>query len=213
MLKTNTTLNHLDLEDNKIGDGSAGAIADALTTNISLTHLLLGRNNMRELVAIADALKKNETLERLDVDGNKIDCDGAVAFAKAIKVNFTLRDLGLGNNNIGDRGLLVLAVGLKENSALEKLCLINNDTGDLWAPFMDTIESTLWMNNEERFVQTLRGKLARSTKTVSTIDCLTFPSRSKSFESWKARRLGESLQEHAGLTVLKIRFEESWDDR
>ena len=48
---------------------------------------------------------------------------GAVALAGALRVNNSLKELHLSNNHITDEGFKCLAEALLENTALEKLCV------------------------------------------------------------------------------------------
>lgn len=240
-LKQSTTLKAVTLSDNGIGDKGAEALADALAVS-SLEHLLLQRNKIGKdgalalakalektgtlqilclagnsiasgATALADSLKTNKTLYHLDLANNNVGDEGAMAFAKAIKVNSTLFQLILNNNNITDLGFVALDGGLKENVTLEMLGLIDNAPScDFGETAKDAIKGTLLMDEDARFVQTLRHKLWLGTEKVSAIDCLAFPVPCDNFESWKACRLGEALQQHADLTSLKIQIEEAWDE-
>ena len=54
---------------------------------------------------------------------NKIGKDGAVALAAALKVNNSLKELHLSNNDITNEGLGCLIKALEENTTLDKLCI------------------------------------------------------------------------------------------
>jgi hypothetical protein len=79
--------------------------------------------------AIAEALKKNNTLLELNLSYNKIDDDGAIAIVEALKENSTLLNLILCNNNIGDNGARVIAEAeaLKENNSIKLIDLTYNE--------------------------------------------------------------------------------------
>ena len=53
---------------------------------------------------------------------NKVGEDGAVALADALRVNNSLKELHLCNNDITDEGLRCFAEALVENKALKWLC-------------------------------------------------------------------------------------------
>ena len=52
--------------------------------------------------ALAEALKVNTALQKLGLDSNKISDEGAKALAEALKVNTALQVLGLDQNKISD---------------------------------------------------------------------------------------------------------------
>jgi len=79
-------------------------MAKALKTNQSLQWLNLYSNNIgREgTVAIAKALEKIQSLQGLNLSSNNIGPEGAAAIAKALETNQKLLWLDLPNNyNIG----------------------------------------------------------------------------------------------------------------
>ena len=131
VLKGNTTLRELNLEDIGISGQGATGLAEALKVNLTLTELNL-RNNVigdEGATLLAEALKVNLTLTELNLRYNDIDDEGATGLAEALKVNLTLRDLNLRRNLIGDEGATSLAEALKVNLTLTELNLQNNCIG------------------------------------------------------------------------------------
>jgi Ran GTPase-activating protein (RanGAP) involved in mRNA processing and transport len=128
-LTTNTTLKHLSLRWNEIGDGGAIAIATALRTNKSLVELGLGSNGIGDngAAAIAIALQINKSLRLLHLANNGIGDKGAVAIAGALQRNKSLRELGLCRNKIGDAGMTAIAQALTQNNSLKELNLYGNE--------------------------------------------------------------------------------------
>ncbi|KAG0293597.1 hypothetical protein BGZ98_002110, partial [Dissophora globulifera] len=61
-----------------------------------------------ELGLLAEALKTNSTLTKLDLWDNSIRDNGAQALSEALKINSTLTTLNLRNNSIGDNGAQAL---------------------------------------------------------------------------------------------------------
>ena len=82
-------------------------------------------------LTLADALAKNQTLQRLDLQDNQIGEAGALAIAKAIEHNpqISLQYLNLRNNQIGNAGTKGLARALKKNQSLQILDLAVNAIG------------------------------------------------------------------------------------
>jgi NLR family CARD domain-containing protein 3 len=97
-------LTSIDLDDNGIGDDGS--------------------------VAIASALKENNTLAKLFLNGNSIDLAGATALAETIRVSTSLRHLDLRRNAIGNDGALAIADALKSNTALAILDMEFNNITD-----------------------------------------------------------------------------------
>ena len=62
---------------------------------------------------MAGALKGNDSLATLEVNGNNIGPDGMIALVDAIKDNNNLRTLELSYNPIGDKGAKALIDVLK----------------------------------------------------------------------------------------------------
>ena len=87
-------------------------------------------------VALAEALSSNVTLQRIFLNGNEITDVGAVAVAHAcVGGHPSLVRLGLAHNAIGGVGAHAVATGAEAAAAtptlpLERICLFGN-------PFMD----------------------------------------------------------------------------
>ena len=69
------------------------------------------------------SLEVNQTLEKLDIQGNSFGTKSLRVLGEALKVNTTLKWLDLGNNKFGDSGLTELIPGLAQNKGLEFLSL------------------------------------------------------------------------------------------
>ncbi|XP_059507153.1 leucine-rich repeat-containing protein 34 isoform X1 [Stegostoma tigrinum] len=88
LLKHNTPLKILDLAANRIEDDGLVCISDALRyLNDQLVALSVARNNISGigLMALANALKSNNTLTNVYVWGNSFDESASIDFAKLIK--------------------------------------------------------------------------------------------------------------------------------
>ena len=73
-LKTNTTLQQLNLADNRIDEKGATQLAEALKGNNSIQKLDLGENDLADngTKQLAEALKTNNSLQELDLYNNII---------------------------------------------------------------------------------------------------------------------------------------------
>jgi Ran GTPase-activating protein (RanGAP) involved in mRNA processing and transport len=109
----------------RIKDSEVVALANALTTNTSLTTLYLDGDIKDEgAIALANALKQNTTLEILHFyyrKNNSVD-EGAIALANALKNNTTLKTLDLSRISFNEKGFTALANAL-QNATLTILDL------------------------------------------------------------------------------------------
>ncbi|KAF9968702.1 hypothetical protein BGZ70_010208 [Mortierella alpina] len=130
-------LNVIRLDQCRIDDSGAKALAEALRTNSTVVFLDLGENSIKEqgAQALAEALTLNTTLTALYLYGNAllmwnlIGPNGAQALAQSLKVNATLTTLNVYANSIGLLGAQALAEALKVNSTLTSLSLGFNSIG------------------------------------------------------------------------------------
>ncbi len=126
-----TSLLRLDLVGNDIMADGGQAIGEALKSNTTLQDLNLRWNRIgcggdRGILSLADALRVNVGLQRLDMSVNELYSDGAIAFGKALAVNQSLIDLSLERNEISVAGAVAIGEALKSNTTLERLVLSGN---------------------------------------------------------------------------------------
>lgn len=119
MLQLNTSLRSLDLSYCNLGN-SVIEIIDSLKTNSSLNKLDLTFTVMqREAISeIANMLKVNTALTALNISCNYIDNDRCKEIAKALKVNTTLRKIDLSSTDIDIIGVTKLFKCLINNETL-----------------------------------------------------------------------------------------------
>lgn len=99
-LKTNTTLEELDLADCFIGDAGVKCLAEALKVNQHLRCLNLGENKITE--------------------------EGIKELCSALIVNKSIVHLNLSSNNLSDQSVSLLTEALKTNKFLKKINLKGN---------------------------------------------------------------------------------------
>lgn len=94
----------MDLESNQIGDDGASILADGLKTNLTLKRLNLKSNQISDDGAkvFCKTLETNRTLTKLDLTDNEIYDDGAKALHRGFKANCSLTVLEIEENNIDD---------------------------------------------------------------------------------------------------------------
>ena len=102
ILKENTTLKILRLNQHQLDDECICTLINALQNNHAVTELDLSSNNISNKGAqsIADWLKKNPSLIALNLSQNKIGNAGARDLMEALKANKTLKKFNIYCNPI-----------------------------------------------------------------------------------------------------------------
>ena len=139
-LKSNTTLQHLDISSAKVGLEGSAAIIDMLSGNQTLTaldvcHSRLGTGSQ----PLADAVLRHASLQifcgipirgiradqltELELSGQGIGAHGAAVLAQLLASNDTITFLGLCNNNLGDQCTSIAHAALC-HARLEVFCAI-----------------------------------------------------------------------------------------
>jgi Ran GTPase-activating protein (RanGAP) involved in mRNA processing and transport len=137
-LYTNTTITKLNLSSNWLRENGALVIAEALyviTTlrSLNLSHNYLRRNSFSSemgIIAIANALCKNESITELDLEHNKIGLNGVRELSKALCVNTTLKILNLEHNKLDKYGVYEIVGALRNNNTLTLLNIGCNDISE-----------------------------------------------------------------------------------
>jgi len=117
------------LEGCNVNDDECRAIAEVLKENTALEKLDLSDNLITDsgAMALAEALEENEHLTEINLKQNKISDAGALAFAKMLRVNSTLRILNLRANKIRREGYEELGFALASNTTIVKMYLEFNE--------------------------------------------------------------------------------------
>merc|ERR1719399_1748155 len=108
----------LELERNVVAAEGAQALAAALDRSALASLGLAGTLVGAGATALAEALKANTSLTKLDLRAAKLSAPGAVALAGAVEVNTALLDVSLQGNALGDEGTCALADALAANTTL-----------------------------------------------------------------------------------------------
>ena len=134
MLENCTSLQHLDLSHNKLGNIGVKVIAEGLKRNSTLLRLNVNSNDKLTDIGVAhlaEALEENNTLQYLHfADENKI-CeggivDGVVRLVKALVTNTSIRELKLKSEAfhgtvLKDGSAFAIADMLQKNKTLKSL--------------------------------------------------------------------------------------------
>lgn len=165
------------------------AITTALQTNtVVLTSLdVPGTLHTIQVIALAEALKLNKSLKKLNLEFNKIGINGAKALATALAVNTTLTVLDLHYTGVEGEAVMAIANALKINAALITLNLDNNQIGS----------SEIVALSEALQVNTALKSLDLGFNDVSLVG---------------AAALGEALKVNVSLTSLNFRFNDIGDE-
>jgi 23S rRNA pseudoU1915 N3-methylase RlmH len=142
IIKENNSIQTLSISDNRVNLPGWTALIDALkanTTSLKNFTSKFTRIPTLAVIQIAEELKINNTLQKLDLSYNMIEQDGMLSLINALKVNTSLISLNLTGNQIfkeeicyaiGDKGAIALADALKVNTSLQTLEIYQNDIKD-----------------------------------------------------------------------------------
>ena len=124
-----SSLKVCNLQNNKITEGAAEALACIISSNNGLEELYLGNNQLQlGAIKVAHSLQKNCSLKVLDLNNNNITEQVTYDLSIAIKNNVLLEKLWLSGNRLGSSTVMVVNP-LKEISTLKELDLNNNLNG------------------------------------------------------------------------------------
>eukprot|EP01094_Clydonella_sp_ATCC50884_P028415 TRINITY_DN8513_c0_g1_i5.p1 TRINITY_DN8513_c0_g1~~TRINITY_DN8513_c0_g1_i5.p1 ORF type:complete len:225 (-),score=34.85 TRINITY_DN8513_c0_g1_i5:251-925(-) len=148
---------------------------------------------------LADALRGNTTLERLNLQFTRLGDEGTRVLADALRGNTVLTRLWLGKNKIGDKGAERLFDGLKGNTTLKFLDISwVQFSAEGWAQLADWLQynTTLTFlgisNHDWRFGDEEAERLADALRSNTTLLDVYFSGK-------VLPQLQEILDRNAGL--------------
>ena len=133
----------LSYDDAREDVWSFDTISDSMYRAKFLSNCLKEDNRLQELalcdhntnvVMIANAVRMNKTLVKLDISCNTLTNEGAAAISECLKVNNILKELNISKNEITNEGAMTIAEALQLNTTLVKLdisCNMLSDNGAL----------------------------------------------------------------------------------
>ena len=124
-----STLKELNLPDNRlISKKGIGVIADAIKVNNTLQKLNINCSAIlySKALQFSSFLRKNSSLIELDISRNDINCEGATAIAESLQVNTILQKLNISHNKISNDGAIAFSDCLKTNKTLKELDISYN---------------------------------------------------------------------------------------
>jgi hypothetical protein len=120
-LKLNRSLRSVNLKWNCVGKDSTGvqALCDVLKSNMTISHLDLRNNRITNVGAkyLGEMLMSNTTITHLDLSWNDLGVDGGLALLDGLKHNNTLVDCQLSGSKVGEETLHEVAFLLRRNRA------------------------------------------------------------------------------------------------
>ncbi|CAH3103711.1 unnamed protein product, partial [Porites lobata] len=209
VLSVNSSLTHLDLSKNSIGDSEAASLSQALAVNSSLTNLDLSRNSIGDsgAASLSQALAANSSLTNLNLSTKSIDFSGAASLSLALAVNSSLTNLDLSTNSIGFSGAASLSQALAVNSSLTNLYLSRNFIGDSGAASLSQaleVNSSLTnLNLSRNFIDDSGAwSLSRALAVNSSLTNLDLSINIIGFSG--AESLSQALAVNSSLTNLDL---------
>ena len=135
-------------------------VGKALRYNTSVQHLSLSKQGIGDMGVhlLAKGLKKNTTMQALDLSNNAIQDHGATYLAEVLVAQPTYLSLSLNNNRVGDRGCKQLRRAIRRNRDMYLLDLAYNKISKL---ALEEINATLSLNVKEQvFRKNVYGRYA-----------------------------------------------------
>ena len=170
-LRSNRTINEVNLKGNNIHATGAAAISNLLKTNPMIESISLEWNRLGVLdegiQIIAGSIEQSASLSRIDLRNNSIGPSGAAILATALANNVSLKEVDLRWNSIGTQGGRALAEAMTKNTTIVKMEFAGNRISD---DSRDAIEAALKRNMDayERQTPLSRHHSAQSSQHSSS---------------------------------------------
>jgi hypothetical protein len=136
-VKLNRSLRSLNLKWNSIGKDPSGisSLCDALKSNLTVGHVDLRNNRISNVGAklVGDLLRANTAITHLDLSWNDLGVDGGLALLEGLKVNNSLIECQLSGSKVGEETLHEVAFLLRRNRASSAYKASSNDPGAIAA--------------------------------------------------------------------------------
>lgn len=130
LLQTNKQIEQIDLRGNNLSPEGLAALIDALDGNERIATLNLEWNNiglgLAGLDALAGFLRRNKSLQSIDLRNNKLTVSAAQSIAQMVRDTKSLITLDLRWNELGNATGRAIASALKQNSTLINIELAGN---------------------------------------------------------------------------------------
>lgn len=187
------------------------SLMEAVKKNKILTRLTIFAqffDNLESLKYLKEALEENNTLRNLELEGCRINDQGAEILGQILEKNSTIETLNLSHNVIGNQGIQHLGNALKKNKGLIELSLASNRFDSEGIKFLteslkenQTLTDLILMNSNVNILGAKYiGNLLKENNSLKTLDLWN----NKSIGSAGAIHLADALEVNKGLTKLDI---------
>ena len=211
VLRTNTTLNCLDLYRNPgIGNASIMSLCEALKVNTTLSSLNLSETGISDagVLSLVEVLKSNtSSLTSLSLSDIKISHHSVKSIAEVLRVNTTLKELEFEGNKVGVGGAKLIAESLKANTTLKLLSLSRNSIkapcGRLFSDALKVNQTLESLTLEENALGAHGAQLLSEGLRVNTsLRHLDLSGNSMGYKG--AESIAETTRIYASLTSLRL---------
>jgi len=166
-LQYNSTLEQLWLRGNKLSIKGTTCILNSLKcTSLSVLDLSFNNIGIDSASSLAAVIHCNPLLEKLWIDGNDLQTEGAITISSTLKLLSTLKILSLCSNRITTCAAESLSAVISHNLLLEDLLLGNNQ---LYSEGINIITKSLYFLKKLRkidFSNTFIDKYAAHTLSL-----------------------------------------------
>ena len=140
-----STLQELDFSNNNITTKGASLISEFLQNGVKLrmswnNHFIDTGDSLVDYAQksisdidtriMANILRKNNTVTKLNLSQNRITANGAKSISKCINCNSALKEIDVSKNKISNFGLIKMAAAMKRNKTLQSLNVSFNNISD-----------------------------------------------------------------------------------
>ncbi|XP_045930013.1 NLR family member X1 [Micropterus dolomieu] len=164
LLDAKSSIRSLQLCDNRLEDSGGCILLEALSQNLSLTHLSLMHTGLGDQAALVltERLQQHTGLQELNVAYNNIGDNAAVALVDACREHPSIHTVHLYLNPLSDVGKQSLYVrGVPKNHSGRRVKVLasvteGSDISEDWHPILSVIQNNASSWDRERVMQQLK---------------------------------------------------------
>jgi Ran GTPase-activating protein (RanGAP) involved in mRNA processing and transport len=183
---------------------SVQLLADTLKSNNTITRLDLRGNLLGDARAglLVDALLQNTTLREINLGTNQLTCETAIAFAEVLRGNSTLTELGLSNNRIADMGATALIECLRSNNTI---ALIDLHLNTISPEKINQLLNSLMLNSQPKDLKQLLPDIQLNSSRVDRLNFSTYRAdEAQKINDISARVLYNALRSNTTVTYVDL---------
>lgn len=135
LLQENNIITELNIGSNRFGTDFCYSLSETIERNRSLTTLICDKNNLASAgnVALSDfiqAFSLNNSLKRLNIDGNSFGSTWGIGIAEILSKNSTLEQISIRNNRLDSRAGLAIYNSYLANYHIQQVAISSEEIGD-----------------------------------------------------------------------------------